>query len=152
MNYNIKLDLTKLIGAKVVSDPQAGEGIFIPAGGPVEVSDGGTRCTLSLVAFELKYDDQGHSHLVKPWLSRNQAFGMTTKALMSIPYVGNMRSWDRSSNTPGPGCRSCRWAEEAKYTSGVSFIRCNHPQADWGTTRDVRHSSTCPEKNENQTR
>ena len=40
MNYNIKIDLTKLRGAKLVTDPEAGEGIFIPAGGPVEIEDG----------------------------------------------------------------------------------------------------------------
>lgn len=145
MNYNIKLELTKLRGAKVVSDPEAGEGVFIPSGGPVEVSEDG-RCSLSLVAFELKYDYEGQTHLVKPWLSKSQAFGMTQKALQAIPYVGNMRPWDRASRTPGPGCRSCRWAEDARYSSGVSFVRCNHPLADWNSTRDVRHTSTCPEK------
>ena len=150
MNYNIKLDLTKLLGAKVVTDPEAGEGVFIPAGGPVEVA-GDSGCYLSLVAFELKYDLDGQTHLVKPWLSKEQAFGMSPKALHSIPYIGNMRPWDRGARTPGAGCRSCRWAEQARYSSGVSFIRCNHPLADWNSTRDVRHTASCPEKNDNQT-
>ncbi len=150
MNYNIKIDLTKLPGAKVVSDPDAGQGVFIPAGGPVEVSEGGAK--LSLVAFELRVENEGQTHLVKPWLSRTQAFGMTARALHSIPYVGNMRPWDKASSTPGPGCRSCRWAEEARYASGVTFVRCNHHQADWGTTRDVRNMSSCPDNEENQNR
>ena len=117
MNYNLKIDLTKLYGAKIVSDPDAGEGIFIPAGGPVEISDG--RGALSL----------------------------TQKALQSIPYVGHMRPWDKSAQTPGPGCKTCRWAQEARYASGVNFLRCNHPNADWNSTRDTRHISACPDKN-----
>lgn len=145
MNYNLKIELTKLYGAKIVSDPDAGEGIFIPAGGPVEISDG--RCSLSLTAFELKYEYEGQTHLMKPWLSKSQAFGMTQKALQSIPYVGHMRPWDKSTQTPGPGCRTCRWAQEARYASGVNFLRCNHPNADWNSTRDTRHISACPDKN-----
>ena len=145
MNYNIKIDLTKLRGTKMVTDPDAGEGIFIPAGGPVEIEDG--RCSLSLVAFELKYEYEGQTHLLKPWLSKAQAFGMTRRALESIPYVGHLRPWDRSAQTPGPGCRSCRWSEDAKYASGVTFLRCNHPNADWNSTRDTRHISSCPDKN-----
>ena len=145
MNYNLKIELTKLNGAKIVSDPDAGEGIFIPAGGPVEISDG--RCSLSLTAFELKYEYEGQTHLMKPWLSKSQAFGMTQKALQSIPYVGHMRPWDKSAQTPGPGCKTCRWAQEARYASGVNFLRCNHPNADWNSTRDTRHISACPDKN-----
>ena len=152
MNYNIKLDLTKLIGAKVVSDPKAGEGVFIPAGGPVEVSEDGARVSLSLVAFELKVESDGQTHLLKPWLSRTQAFGMTPRALHSIPYVGNMKAWDRKASTPGSGCRSCRWAEEARYASGVAFVRCNHHQADWSTTRDVRNMTSCPDNSETTNR
>lgn len=145
MNYNLKIDLTKLYGSKIVSDPDAGEGIFIPAGGPVEISDG--RCSLSLTAFELKYEYEGQTHLMKPWLSKSQAFGMTQKALQSIPYVGHMRPWDKSSKVPGPGCKTCRWSQEAKYASGIGFIRCNHPSADWNSTRDTRHISVCPDTN-----
>lgn len=145
MNYNLKIELTKLFGAKIVSDQDAGEGIFIPAGGPVEISDG--RCSLSLTAFELKYEYEGQTHLMKPWLSKTQAFGMTQKALQSIPYVGHMRPWDKSAQTPGPGCKTCRWAQEARYASGVNFLRCNHPNADWNSTRDTRHISACPDKN-----
>ena len=145
MNYNIKIDLTKLFGAKLVTDPDAGEGVFIPAGGPVEIS--GERCSLSLVGFELKFECDGQTHLLKPWLSRSQAFGMTQRALQAIPYVGHMKPWDKSAQTPGPGCKSCRWAEEARYTSGAQFLRCNHPGADWNSTRDIRHMSACPDKN-----
>ncbi len=145
MNYNLKIELTKLYGAKIVSDPDAGEGVFIPAGGPVEISDG--RCSLSLTAFELKYEYEGQTHLMKPWLSKSQAFGMTQKALQSIPYVGHMRPWDKSAQTPGPGCKTCRWVQEARYASGVNFLRCNHPNADWNSTRDTRHISACPDKN-----
>ena len=145
MNYNLKIDLTKLFGAKIVSDPDAGEGVFIPAGGPVEID--GERCSLSLTAFELKFEYDGQTHLLKPWLSRTQAFGMTRQQLDSIPYVGHMKPWDRSSQTPGPGCKTCRWSQPAQYASGVRFLRCNHPGADWKSTRDTRHISECPEKN-----
>ena len=145
MNYNIKMELTKFRGAKVVNDQEAGEGVFIPAGSPIEIEDG--RCYLSLVAFELKYEYDGQTHLVKPWLSKSQAFGMTKKALESIPYVGYLKPWDKSAQVPGAGCKTCRWSQEAKYASGVSFLRCNHPGADWATTRDTRHLSGCPDKN-----
>jgi len=145
MNYNLKIDLTKLFGAKIVSDPDAGEGVFIPAGGPVEISDG--RCSLSLTAFELKFEYEGQTHLMKPWLSKSQAFGMTQKALQSIPYVGYMKPWDKSAQVPGPGCKTCRWSQIAKYASGASFVRCNHPNADWNSTRDIRHITVCPDKN-----
>lgn len=144
MNYNIKIDLTKLRGAKLVTDPEAGEGIFIPAGGPVEIEDG--RGSLSLVAFGLKYEYEGQTHLLKPWLSKSQAFGMTRTALESIPYVGHIRPWDKVAQVPGPGCRSCRWSQEAKYASGVAFIRCCNPGADWRTTRDIRNIDTCPDR------
>ena len=145
MNYNLKIDLTKLRGAKVVTDPDAGEGVFIPAGGPVEIVDG--RGCLSLTAFSLKEEYDGQTHLMKPWLSKNQAFGMTKRALAEIPYVGYMKPWDRSVKVPGPGCKTCRWAEVANYASGAAFTRCNHPDADWRTTRDTRHISSCPDKN-----
>lgn len=144
MNYNIKIDLMKLFGAKLVTDPDAGEGVFIPAGGPVEID--GTRCSLSLTAFELKIEYDGQTHLLKPWLSRTQAFGMTRKQLEDIPYVGYIKPWDRSAKTPGPGCRTCRWSEVAKYASGNTFTRCNHPDSNWGTTRDIRHITDCPDK------
>lgn len=149
MNFNIKIDLTKLFGAKLVTDPDAGEGIFIPAGGPVEID--GERCSLSLTAFELKFEYEGQTHLLKPWLSKTQAFGMTRQQLEAIPYVGHLRPWDRSAQTPGPGCKTCRWAESAQYASGVRFTRCIHPDADWRTVRDTRHMDGCPEKN-NQTK
>jgi hypothetical protein len=145
MNYNIKIDLTKLFGAKLVTDPAAGEGIFIPAGGPVEID--GERCCLSLTAFELKFEYEGQTHLLKPWLSKTQAFGMTRQQLEAIPYVGHIRPWDRSSQTPGPGCKTCRWSNDAQYASGARFVRCNHPNADWRSTRDTRHIDACPDKN-----
>ena len=142
MNYNIKIDLMRLFGAKLTEDPTAGAGVFIPIGGPLD-----DQGALSLTAFELKESYDGQSHFIKPWLPKSQLFGMSTEALRQIPYIGHCRPWDRSGNTPGSGCKSCRWARMGKYTTGASYTRCDHPGADWNTTRDIRQASCCPDKN-----
>ena len=155
MNYNVKIDLMKLRGARVARVRIAGQWkrcICIPVeenAGPVEVTD--DACYLSLAAFELKTPKDGQTHLVKVALPRQHLYGMSIDGIRAVPYIGNMRPWEKPQGSPvvRGRCMSCRWSEGAQYSNGSNFIRCNHPGADFNTTRDIRYQSECP-KNESE--
>ena len=144
MNYNIKMDLLKLRGAKVEDGR-----VCIPLAenaGCLEVS--GSSCYLSLAAFELREQSNGQSHLVKPSLSRAQLRRLSPVERLELPYVGNMKPWLKDTAEAGTKadvtkCRTCAWAQLLTYSSGARSIRCTHPGAPMNTTRDV-HYISCP--------
>lgn len=144
MNYNIKMDLLKLRGAKVEDGR-----ICIPLAenaGCLEMSGG--SCYLSLAAFELKEQTNGQSHLVKPSLSRAQLRKLGPVERLELPYVGNMKPWlkdtvEAGAKADAAKCRICPWGTLLTYASGSRSIMCTHPGAPQNTTRDV-HYISCP--------
>ena len=87
---------------------------------------------------------------MKPLLPKTQVFGMSYEAVRAIPYLGNMRPWDK----PGPPaiCHLCDYAIGARYSSGGYYTRCTHPNVNKNTTGDVRYIDACPKDNERQTK
>lgn len=144
MNYNIKMDLLKLRGARIEDGC-----VLIPLvenAGCLEVS--GVSCYLSLAAFELREQTNGQSHLVKPSLSRAQLRRLSPVERMELPYVGNMKPWLKDTSEAGmkadvTKCRICPWGQLLTYASGALSIRCTHPGAPQNTTSDV-HYISCP--------
>lgn len=150
MNYNIQIDLLKLRNAKVEDMIAGGRSrlcVCIPLEdnvGPIKYD--GTSCYLSLAAFELPEPKNGQTHFVKPLLPRSQVFGMSTAAVRAIPYVGNMKPWDKPS--PQLDCGLCTYSAAAKYASGGYYRRCTHPLVNKNTTGDVRYMDECPKDKE----
>lgn len=95
MNYNLKLDLAKLneVGVanitgksgnkvKCVVIPVEENNIFLSEKGGVY---------LDLACFELKKENYGQSHLVKPSLSEEQRKTMTEEERNALPIVGALK-------------------------------------------------------------
>ena len=148
MNYNVKIDLMKLRGARI-EELGGRRCVCVPLdenSGPLE-EDGGA-CILSLAAFELRIPKNGQTHLLKVALQRDQLFGMSADGRRSIPYIGNMIPWEKpaGSSVVRGRCMCCSFSEGARYAMGGNFVRCNHPGADWRTTRDIRYMASCPKK------
>lgn len=99
MNYNIQIDLMKLRNVTVEEMIVGGKPrrcACIPLednAGPIRFD--GESCYLALAAFELPNPKRGQTHFVKPLLPRTQVFGMSYEAVRAIPYLGNMRPWDK---------------------------------------------------------
>lgn len=95
MNYNLKLDLAKLnkVGVanitgksgnkvKCVVIPVEENNIFLSEKGGVY---------LDLACFELRQENYGQSHLVKPSLSEEQRKAMTDEEKNAVPIVGSLK-------------------------------------------------------------
>lgn len=145
MNYNIRIDLMKLRNVEVEEVSVGGRSrpcVCIPLednAGPVKL-DGGS-CYLSLTAFELKDPNRGQSHFLKINLPSEMLFGMTRAGILALPYIGNMRPWAKPATDR---CKICPFSSAARYSSGGYFTRCEHPDADMCSTRDVARMKECP--------
>lgn len=110
MNYNLKIALTKIKGAKVMDI----EGktctkrcVVIPIDsdeGTVQDSYEGkidglpttkflNDVYLNLTAFEFKEKKYGQSHGIKASFSRKKMERTSEEELKSMPFVGNMKPW-----------------------------------------------------------
>lgn len=110
MNYNLRIALTKIKGAKVMDI----EGktctkrcVVIPIDseeGTVQDSYEGkidglpttkylSDVMLNLTAFEFKEKKYGQSHGIKASFSKKKLERTTEEELKSMPFVGNMKPW-----------------------------------------------------------
>jgi hypothetical protein len=115
MNYNLRIALTKIKGAKVMDI----EGktctkrcVVIPIDseeGTVQDSYEGkidglpttkylSDVMLNLTAFEFKEKKYGQSHGIKASFSRKKLERTSEAELKAMPFVGNMKPWAMPSN------------------------------------------------------
>jgi hypothetical protein len=115
MNYNLRIALTKIKGAKVMDI----EGktctkccVVIPIDseeGTVQDSYEGkidglpttkylSDVMLNLTAFEFKEKKYGQSHGIKASLSKKKLERTSEEELKAMPFVGNMKPWVMPSN------------------------------------------------------
>jgi hypothetical protein len=115
MNYNLRIALTKIKGAKVMDI----EGktctkrcVVIPIDseeGTVQDSYEGkidglpttkylSDVMLNLTAFEFKEKKYGQSHGIKASFSRKKLERTSEEELKAMPFVGNMKPWVMPSN------------------------------------------------------
>lgn len=115
MNYNLRIALTKIKGAKVMDI----EGktctkrcVVIPIDsdeGTVQDSYEGkidglpttkylSDVMLNLTAFEFKEKKYGQSHGIKASFSKKKLERTSEEELKSMPFVGNMKPWVMPSN------------------------------------------------------
>lgn len=113
-NYNLRIALTKIKGAKVMEiegrtctkkcvvipidneegtivDAYEGKIDGIPSWKPLD------DVQLNLTAFEFKEKKYGQTHGVKAQFSRRRMEKMTEDQLRSMPFVGNMKPWVTTS-------------------------------------------------------
>lgn len=109
-NYNLRIALTKLKGAKVmniegktctrlcvvipidndegtVQDSYEGKIDGLPTTKPLE------DVQLNLTAFEFREKKYGQTHGLKASVSRKRLEKMTEEELRSMPFIGNMKPW-----------------------------------------------------------
>jgi hypothetical protein len=114
MNYNLKIMLTKLKGAKVmeiqgktctktcvvipidneegtVKDSYESKINGIPTLKPL------SDVQLNLTAFEFREKKHGQTHGLKASFSRERMERMAEDELRAMPFVGNMKPWGNSS-------------------------------------------------------
>ena len=115
MNYNLRIALTKIKGAKVMDI----EGktctkrcVVIPIDsdeGTVQDSYEGkidglpttkylSDVMLNLTAFEFKEKKYGQSHGIKASFSKKKLERTSEEELKAMPFVGNMKPWVMTSN------------------------------------------------------
>lgn len=87
MNYNIKIDLTKMRGVAVRDGK-----IIIPIDGSV-VEQANGSVFLNIVAFELFRKEFGQTHLVKVKWPEETIKNMTEQEYRRLPFIGNMKGW-----------------------------------------------------------
>lgn len=113
-NYNLKIALTKLKGAKVMEiqgKTCTKTCVVIPIDneeGTVRDSyegkiDGVTPTTkfledvqLNLTAFEFREKKYGQTHGLKASFSRKRMESMSEEELRSMPFIGNMKPWNNA--------------------------------------------------------
>ena len=109
-NYNIEIDLLKLKGARV-TDADGEHGVFVPINNKVgTVSDafqvmGQVSHTLvwqkrqgvilKVTALGMASHERGQSHLIKPHISKEVFERLTEAQLKRMPWIGNMRPWNK---------------------------------------------------------
>ena len=114
MNYDIKIDLLKLKGARIMDIQGAREVrhcIVIPIDNEIgTIIDGyfakdratGMKterslnsCFLNLTAFELASgsNSYGQSHYIKPKLTREKMELLNQEQVKQIPFVGHLKPW-----------------------------------------------------------
>lgn len=109
-NYNLRIALTKLKGARImdiqgktckktcvvipidneegtVQDSYEGKIDGMPTWKPMD------EVQLNLTAFEFKEKKYGQTHGIKASFSRKRMEKMTEEELRSMPFIGNMRPW-----------------------------------------------------------
>lgn len=109
-NYNLRIALTKLKGAKVmeiqgktcsklcvvipidndegtVQDSYEGKVDGLPTTKPLD------DVQLNLTAFEFREKKYGQTHGIKASFSKKRLERMTEEELRHMPFVGNMRPW-----------------------------------------------------------
>jgi hypothetical protein len=128
MNYNLRIALTKIKGAKVMEI----EGktckrkcVVIPIdsedGTVVDSIDGKTHdgltttkflndVYLNLTAFEFREKKFGNSHGIKASFSRERMQSMGEDELKQMPFIGNMKPWaTRNDDDDLPAGNSEDW-------------------------------------------
>lgn len=112
-NYNLRIALTKLKGAKVMEikgNTCTKTCVVIPIDndeGTVQDSYEGKingmtttkfleDVQLNLTAFEFREKKYGHTHGLKASLSKKRMESMTEAELRSMPFIGNMKPWNNA--------------------------------------------------------
>ena len=116
-NYNLKIALTKLRGARVmdiegktctkrcvvipidnhegtVQDSYEGKIDGVPTWKPMD------EVYLNLAAFEFKEVKYGQTHGLKASFSRNRMKELKEEELRSMPFIGNLKPWATVEDLP----------------------------------------------------
>ena len=122
MNYDIKIDLLKLKGAKIMEIQGARETrrcVVIPIDNEIgTIADAYTTrdkqtglpterclnsCYLSLSAFELARgtNSYGQSHYIKPKLAREKMEMLSPEQIKLIHFLGHLRPWTAGGSAHG---------------------------------------------------
>ena len=112
-NYNLRIALTKLKGAKVM-EIQGKTCTKTCVVIPIDNEEGTVRDSyegkidgmpttkfledvqLHLTAFEFREKKYGHTHGLKASLSKKRMESITEAELRSIPFIGNMKPWNNA--------------------------------------------------------
>lgn len=118
-NYNLRIALTKLKGAKVmeiegktckklcvvipidnedgtVQDAYEGKVDGLPTMKPLD------DVQLNLTAFEFREKKYGQTHGIKASFSKKRIERMSEEELRSMPFVGNMKPWSSTADDDLP--------------------------------------------------
>lgn len=98
MNYNFKIDLAKILDAKVV-DNEKGKFIVIPVEkNDIYLTDKGSAY-LNFTAREMREEKFGQTHFIKQVVSKKVFKEMTEEERKSIPILGGMIPESNSGNS-----------------------------------------------------
>lgn len=98
MNYNFKIDLAKILDAKVV-DNEKGKFIVIPVEkNDIYLTDKGSAY-LNFKAREMREEKFGQTHFIKQVVSKKVFKEMTEEERNSIPILGGMIPESNSGNS-----------------------------------------------------
>ena len=114
-NYDIEIDLAKLKGARVMDvDGEYGteHGIFLPINN--RIGTGTDYCVISgnqapdsptytkrtgvilkAAALGMRTVTRGQTHLLKPHVNKDIFERLTEEQLRRMPWIGNMRPWEK---------------------------------------------------------
>jgi hypothetical protein len=88
-NFNLKIDLGKFWGAKVITTPSVEEVVVIPIAGNCLTKGKNGSVYANLQATEKRAVGQfGDSHFIKPRFNKEQYAALTDEQRNSIPFVG----------------------------------------------------------------
>lgn len=114
-NYNLRIALTKLKGARVM-DIQGKTCTKTCIVIPIDNEDGTVQdayegkmdgqitwkplddVQLNLTAFEFREKKYGQTHGIKASFSKKRLESMTEEELRSMPFIGNMKPWANASD------------------------------------------------------
>lgn len=89
MNYNFKLDLTKILGASIVENDK-GKFVVIPVEkNDIYTTDKGSAY-MSFVCREMKAEKFGQTHFIKQNVSKKMFKEMTDEERKNIPILGGL--------------------------------------------------------------
>lgn len=89
MNYNFKIDLAKILDAKVV-DNEKGKFIVIPVEkNDIYLTDKGAAY-MNFAAREMREEKFGQTHFIKQVVSKKMFKGMTDEERKNIPILGGL--------------------------------------------------------------
>jgi len=123
-NFSIRLDLLKLQGAftrNLKGKTATKRCLIIPVDDNDCVFLGEKGCYMNVSAFEIRNNQYGDTHLVKPDLPKEKRERMTEEERNAVPILGNMRPIQPQQGTVSGTMQSTDFVNEQGEADDLPF-------------------------------